>query len=58
MKYKREHLKKLADNVLDNLQEPSVQTGLLFLSMVTQNTPEECLEKIKQIKEGTFNYEI
>jgi hypothetical protein len=58
MKYKKEHLQELAQQVLSKVNEPFVQTGLLFLSMVTQNSPEECLVKIKQIKEGTFKYEI
>lgn len=57
MKYTKDELEILAEKVLTNLNEPYVQTGLLFLSMVTQDTPEECIEKIKQIKNGTFKYD-
>lgn len=57
MKYKEEDLQRLAKQVLENLQEPYVKTGILFLSMATQNSPEECIEKIKQLKNGTFNYD-
>ena len=57
MKYTKEELELLSEKVLSNINEPYVQTGLLFLSMVTQYTPEECLDKIKQINNGTFNYD-
>jgi hypothetical protein len=55
MRHDKEKLTVLAKQVLDNINEPFVQTGLLMLSMVTGYNIEECKVKIKQMSEGVFD---